>query len=355
MAMALSKTRYIGPTILFIIGFYFAAEFIPSLMSNVPSVLNPSMTTSIGTDIVVVLSVAIPILFLEYMIFAVPGAALVIGISRFFKAASYDMNIMTIGREFGGTRLIRRAATPALFSVASSEMLILFVTGLLNSYGVTEAAVLAGTGSSQMYLIILSLISSLIFMPIALLFFMPTWVLNDAGVVTHLREDKMKVRQPPDTQGVGRWAGGLLGGYAFIAFPLAMFTNHFYTPYIVNLQQLTPTNLFISFLWIVGLPLLVMAFILPVVGFNEAMQTRMKRRVWGIAKRLGATVIKKEKVEVAKRTRRPLAVEDIETVFLNEEKKEQEIILSAKRLKAQEKENEKKRKARAKKKKKNKK
>jgi cytochrome c-type biogenesis protein CcmH/NrfG len=98
-----------------------------------------------------------------------------------------------------------------------------------------------------------------------------------------------------------------------------------------------------------------MAFILPVVGFNEAMLPRMKRRVWSIAKRLGATVIKKEKVEVAKRTRRPLAVEDIETVFLNEEKKEQEIILSAKRLKAQEKENEKKKKARAKKRKKNKK
>ena len=348
--MALSKTRYIGPFILFIIGFYFAVELIPSLMSNVSSVMSPATGTSIGTDIVVILSVAIPVLFLEYLVFAVPGAALVIGVSRFFKAASYNMNIMTIGREFGGARLIRRAATPALFSVASSEMLILFVQTALSNFGVTVYSVEIATGSGQMYLLISSLISSLLFMPIALLFFMPTWILNDSGVVTHLREDKMKVRQPPDTQGVGRWAGGLLGGYAFIAFPIAVFTNHFYIPYLVELQPMTVSNLFVSFLWIIGLPLLVMAFILPVVGFNEAMLSRMKRRVWGVAKRLGATVIKKERVEVAKKTRRPLAVEDIETVFLNEEKKAEEIIISAKRLQAKEKANVKKQKARAKKK-----
>jgi hypothetical protein len=176
--------------------------------------------------VTIVLVLAVPILLVEYRILAAPGAAAFLYVSKVWKAASYEMNIMNIGKEFGSARLIRRAAPPALFSAASAGV---FQAGIIRFvFGPTEPAV--ATALQGQYNIMITLMGTLVFLPISLAFFMPTWVLNDAGIVTHLRADKMRVRQPPDTQGVGRWMGSMLGGYALIAYPLTMFNDHFYEP-----------------------------------------------------------------------------------------------------------------------------
>ncbi|MFX1266312.1 MAG: hypothetical protein ACFFH0_13080, partial [Promethearchaeota archaeon] len=91
--------------------------------------------------------------------------------------------------------------------------------------------------------------------------------------------------------------GNTLGGYALIAFPLAMFVTQFWEPYVVQMREPTTLNLLISFLWILGLPLLVMAFIMPVVALNEASQKRIRKQLTAYAVRLGATVVLKRKVE----------------------------------------------------------
>ncbi|RLI56082.1 MAG: hypothetical protein DRO87_08360 [Candidatus Thorarchaeota archaeon] len=127
--------------------------------------------------------------------------------------------------------------------------------------------------------IVISLMSSLVFMPIALLLFAPTWILNDAGVVTHLKSDTLDLRQCPDTQGVGRWIANMLGGYALLAFPITMFIVQFYEPIILPLLQdplsMTPDMVFynatVGFLRTFGLPFFVMAFILPVIMLSERM------------------------------------------------------------------------------------
>ncbi len=62
-------------------------------------------------------------------------------------------------------------------------------------------------------------------------------------------------------------------------------------------RPLTSDNLLISFLWILGLPLLVMAFIMPVVVLNEAYQMKIRRRLTRIAVRLGATAVRKPRIE----------------------------------------------------------
>jgi hypothetical protein len=231
----------------------------------------------------------LPILAVEYYLFAIPLASVFLFANRAVKAASYEMNIMNIGPVFGGRHMVRRAAAPALFSVASSTMLRDVVRVYL---GIADFP-----GDALMSQAALSLMSALIFMPIALLIFMPTWVLNDSGIVTHLKSSKLEVRQCPDTQGVGRWVSSIFGGYAMIAFPITMFTTYIYNPYVISHVVPTVPNLLGALTLVFGVPLFVMAFIVPVIVVNEHSQDKIRRKMGRLAIRLGATTIEKETIK----------------------------------------------------------
>jgi hypothetical protein len=136
---------------------------------------------------------------------------------------------------------------------------------------------------------------ALLMMPIALALFMPTWILNDAGIVSHLKKGQLEVRQCPDTEGVGKWFSSMLGGYSILAFPITMFIDHFFNPYIIQgyapyIPDIPIFNepIFTSFLWTAGIPLLVMSFMIPVVMLNEVAQRRAGNIIKRIAKPLGA-------------------------------------------------------------------
>lgn len=340
--MASSRVRYALPALFFAAGVWGAIQLIVDVTSTaaVSDILSV-WGGSAYEDILFVIVLGLPMLLLEYIGLAVPMAILFLVIAKAFKSASYEMNIMNIGAEFGGIRMVRRAATPALFSVSTSA----FLQGWIQSNWFSVTGTLT-TEDQLMYDLALSLIAALVFLIVALPLFTPTWVLNDAGIVTHLKSDKMKVRQCPDTQGVGRWVGNILGGYALIAFPIAMFITQFWEPYFVELSRpLTNTNLLISFLWILGLPLLVMAFIMPVVVLNEAYQKRIRRRLTRIAVRLGATVVLKEKIEKVEKpellTKRRRKKEDLGIL---ETQEVVEIVTSAKGVKTYKRKNGKKKK-----------
>ena len=290
--MVSSKVRYGLPSLFFVVGVWAAVQIIVGVTSAAET--SDILTVWGGSayeDIIFVIAVGLPILLLEYAGLAVPMAIVFLAIARNYKRASYEMNIMNIGTEFGGVRMIRRAVAPALFSVSTSEFLKGWIQSSVFALSDVPAAMTA------MYDISLTLIASLLFLVVALPLFSATWVLNDAGIVTHLKEDKMRIRQCPDMQGVGRWVGNTLGGYALIAFPLAMFVTQFWDPYVLQMREPTPSNLLTSFLWILGLPLLVMAFIMPVVAVNEVSQKRIRKRLTAYAVRLGATVVLKRRVE----------------------------------------------------------
>ena len=239
-------------------------------------------------DIIFVLGAAIPIIALEYFIIAVPLAVLFLIGNSAIKAAAYETNIMQIGEKFGGMRMIRRAAAPALFSVSTAGLLRGFFQGLL----------FAEVGPLDPYLEVLyiisaTLMSSLVIMPIALALFMPTWILNDAGIVNHLRKGQSEVRQCPDTEGVGRWYSSMLGGYSILAFPIVMFSEHFYEPYIQGGITPEPFSLFTSLIWTLGIPLLIMAFIVPVVMLNEIARRKTGGFIKRVARRMGAKEVGK--------------------------------------------------------------
>lgn len=316
--------RFAAPGLLFIVGFFVAFQLILMITESMPprNWFPEVMSQSLGYDILWVILLAIPILFLEYYLFAVPVAVLILLLTKVVKSKRYELNIMNISSNFGGAQMVRRAAIPALFSVALANLihdpLKAFVFGNYAPTGVI----------ASFFPIVTSLMSALLIMPVALLLFMPTWVLNDAGVVTHLKSDNLELRQCPDTQGVGRWISNMLGGYAILAFPITMFLLHFYDPLIVpllqgdiNLAIPAEANAFlftavVGFLWTLGLPFFVMAFIIPVIAFNEGMQSRSTIRILKLAKRLGAKIVRRERIQEIKRPTTVAAVEESANIEL---------------------------------------
>ena len=144
----------------------------------------------------------------------------------------------------------------------------------------------------------------------------------------YLKSDNMELRQCPDTQGVGRWISNMLGGYAILAFPITMFIAHFYDPLIfpllagdINLAIPAEANAFmfeaiVGFLWTLGLPFFVMAFIIPVIAFNEGMQSRSTIRILKLAKRLGAKIVRREQIQEIKRPTTVAAIEESANIEL---------------------------------------
>ncbi|MGY5880982.1 MAG: hypothetical protein RTV31_12070 [Candidatus Thorarchaeota archaeon] len=288
----MGRSRFLIPVIFAILGIVITILAIYQVTIDQASTdFFPFIEGSLYADIVFVLSAAIPIITLEYFIIAIPLAVLFLIGNSFIKAAAYETNIMEIGESFSGIRMIRRAAAPALFSASTAGILSGFFSDLL---------IVPPGDPSFLYRLGGTLMASLVIMPIALALFMPTWILNDSGIVNHLREGQMEVRQCPHTEGVGRWYSSMLGGYSILAFPIAMFSIHFLQPFLVTLLLPEVEVIIISLIWIVGIPMLIMAFIVPVIILNEVVGGKAGNFVKGFVKRIGAEVV--EKLQISKKS-----------------------------------------------------
>jgi hypothetical protein len=286
----MGRSRFLFPIIFAIVGIAATIFAIYWVTKDFPFLsFIPFLGGTLYTDILIVLGVAIPVIVLEYFIIAIPMAALMLFVHRLIKAAAFDTDIMHIGTNFGGMRILRRATLPALFSVSTAGL----VRGILSRYLFVNPSSIEEP-LKFLYPISTTLMGALLMMPIALALFMPTWILNDAGIVTHLKQGQLEVRHCPDTEGVGKWFNSMLGGYSILAFPIAMFMDHFFNPFVIqglNLYypgDLLRSPIFISFLWTAGIPLLVMSFVVPVVMLNEVAQSKAVNIIKRIARPLGA-------------------------------------------------------------------
>ncbi len=245
----------------------------------VPAIASERMTGDVWTILVAIL----PIILIEYMVLALPLTVFFIALNKVLKASAYEQNIMKLGDRFGVDRILRRAAIPALFAISYGQLSIY----LLGDYFLVPSAGLANEVeffSTPLF----AIVGAALILPLSLAFFMPTWLLNDSGIVIHLKEGHLKVRRCPDTEGVGRWYSNFLGGFSLIALPLSSIIHFFIQPYLVAGRALTPINVIVSVFWTIGLPLLMMAFVVPVVILNEVMLGFTTPRVQSIARHLGA-------------------------------------------------------------------
>ncbi|MGY5872643.1 MAG: hypothetical protein RTV72_10390 [Candidatus Thorarchaeota archaeon] len=284
----MGRSRFFIPLLFAIVGIAVTILAIYQVTFELPPVgFFTFIEGTLYTDIIIVLGAAIPIIIVEYLIIAIPLAVLFLIGNSFIKAAAYETNIMKIGESFGGIRMIRRAAAPALFSVSTAGI----VSGFFQALIFVE-----GGDPTLPYRLSATLMSSLVIMPIALALFMPTWILNDAGIVNHLRQGQLEVRQCPHTEGVGRWYSSMLGGYSILAFPVAMFSEHFFKPYIIGSEIPLLGPVLISLVWVIGIPMLIMAFIVPVIMLNELAGRKAGGFLQGFVKRIGADVVEKPQI-----------------------------------------------------------
>ena len=143
----------------------------------------------------------------------------------------------------------------------------------------------------------MAFLGAIIALTVAVAIYSPTWLLNDSGIVSHLKQGELDIRRPPDIEGVGKWFGGFISGFALLAYPITVIYKYvFFLPSVFAGVTAINYGLYIieSLLWIFGLPLLAMTYILPVVILNEILLPRTSRIIQGIARSLGASDITQE-------------------------------------------------------------
>jgi hypothetical protein len=235
-------------------------------------------------DVIILQLAVILITIIEFLILAIPLSYLFLIVNKIVRVSSYSQSIMKTGDNFGWLQILRRAVVPALLSVASGELAYNLLAGILFPDPPQNAIRNIG----QPYFAFSALIGSLILLPVALLFFIPTWILNDSGIISHLKPEQLNLRKCRDTIGVGSWFSNFLGGFSIIAIPISSFMQHFYKPYVEFEVALNTPNILVSFTWTIGLPLMAMAFLIPVIFLNELLTKWTRGYIQSFAKRLGA-------------------------------------------------------------------
>ncbi len=242
---------------------------------------------TLNFDINFLLMLLIPIFFLEFLILALPFAFFMLLGVKIFRVTTYTIDVMKIGHGFDWLRMMKRAVVPALFALSLGELVISLLQGVIfwiPTMTEGEARNIIPTLHP-----LLTMFGALIALAVSIALFAPTWILNDSGIVTHVKPKHLELRRCPDTEGVGRWYSNLIGGFGILAFPIAMFNRYFFQKFIVFGVNLNFWNVLISLGWTVGLPFMVIAFILPIVILNEFTIKWTGRTMQRIAKRVGAT------------------------------------------------------------------
>ena len=253
----------------------------------------------IAIDMITVMAIVLPIYFIEFILLAVPFAVMMILLNKLYRAKSYTQSVIPVGDRFGAARIIRRALVPALFALSFSEIMIQIFPDTILAVPVYPAEV-AYSGVVRLTEPLIWLLGALIAVVIAVPLYSPTWILNDSGIVTHLKKNELEMRRCPDTEGVGKWFGQYLTGFAILSYPVAIASK-----FIIVLPRLILERggtigldyIFESLVWIAGLPLIVMAFILPVIIMNELALHKTSSIVQGVARGFGAEDLRLEDVE----------------------------------------------------------
>ncbi len=239
----------------------------------------------IQADVNSLLILLIPAYFIGFFTLVIPMALLMILFNKVSRASTYELGVFTTGEGFSATKMIRRGIVPALFALSTGEILVNLLPNRV--FGVPTIA-----GDVDIFLRLFNplqtLLGSLFALVFGLVIFAPTWILNDSGIVGQVKSSHMSTRRCPDTEGIGRWFSNIFGGFAIFAYPITMIHRFFYVQYFVHGVQLNLLNLMISIFWIVGIPFLVMSFVLPFIILNELGLTWVRPKIHNFARRLGA-------------------------------------------------------------------
>ncbi len=304
--MVEGKNRFILPIAFIIAGVAIALYAVLRIMGTIGGPLSafdlvPVFDGRFSADLITIMAIVLPIYVIEFILLSVPVAAIMILLNKLYRAKSYTQSVIPVGDRFGASRIIRRALLPSVFALSFSEIILSLFPDYI--FAIPEyPAEVAYTTIVRTVEPLLWFMGALVALAFAIPIYAPTWLLNDSGIVTHLKRDELEMRRCPDTEGVGKWFSQYLSGFAILSYPVA--TAH---KFIIVLPSLILSRggtigldyIIESLVWIVGLPLLVMAFILPIIIINELVISRTSSIMKGFSRRLGASDLRLEDVEPA--------------------------------------------------------
>lgn len=291
-----NKNRFYIPIIFSFVGILATFIVAQNLSLNIADALPPSadfvraIEGPIQADVRTLLLVFLPVYLVVFMILTLPAALLIILINKISRTTTYDLGIFSTGEGFSAVRFLRRALVPSLFALSSAEIFLNLIPDWVFSipeYGTVPVDVFRG-----LYDPLQTILGALLALVAGIAIFAPTWILNDSGIVTQVKPYHMETRRCPDTEGIGRWFSNLVGGFAVLAYPITVFYRYFYLRYIIYGAALNLPNLLTSMFWIVGVPFLVMSFVLPFVILNEFGLSWTIPKIQGFARKLGAKDVK---------------------------------------------------------------
>jgi hypothetical protein len=302
--MSEGKGRFILPTAFTIVGVAIAAYAVLRIMGTIGGPLAAHdlvgpIEGGFTLDIISVMALVMPVYLLEFILLSVPFAAIMILLNKLYRAKSYTQSVIAVGDRFGATRIIRRALLPSVFALSFSEIALNFLPSAIIAVPEYPAEV-GYTTIVRTVEPVLWFIGALIALGVAIPIYSPTWLLNDSGIVSHLKQNELEIRRCPDTEGVGKWFSQYLSGFAILSYPLA--TAHKFIIVLPNLilsrgGTIGLDYIIESLVWIVGLPLLVMAFVMPIIILNELFLSRTSPVLKGVARSFGATELRLGDVE----------------------------------------------------------
>ena len=290
--MSNNNSRFIIPIIFSVMGMivtFWMTQFLAIGVLDVRSAydLVTAIDGSLSSDINFLLMILIPIFILEFLMLTLPFAFFMLLGVKVFRVATYNVDVMKIGQGFDWIRMMKRAVVPSLFALSLGELVISLLQGVIfwippMAEGETRAIVPSLHP-------LLTMLGAMIALVVSIALFAPTWILNDSGIVAHVKSKHLELRRCPDTEGVGRWYSNLIGGFGILAFPIAMFNRYFYQKFIVIGVNLNFGNVLVSLGWTVGLPFMVIAFILPIIILNELTIKWTRIVIQRTAKGMGAS------------------------------------------------------------------
>ena len=295
--MSDDNRRFIVPVLFSvagIIGAFWLSQGLTRIIGNaLPAYdLVEAVQGTIGTDVNFLLLILIPVLLVEFLVLTLPIAFFMLVGAKIFRLATYDIDVMSIGQGFDWIRIIKRSVVPALFALSLGELVFSLLQGFV--FVRPEGPAGDATVVVQNMHPLLTFLGGLLALVASVAIFAPSWLLNDSGIVAHVKKQHLELRRCPDTVGIGRWYSNLVGGFGILAFPITMFYRYFFLKF--QHVELTFQEVFISLIWIVGLPIMVMAFIIPLIIINELTIGRTSGVMKGIARRFGANQVQLQQI-----------------------------------------------------------
>ncbi len=259
------EKRFKAPLILSLLLIVYAFAFL--FIIGEEGDLIPLYPGGVTSDYILVIVIPIIIMILMYFVGHLI-AKIFIPIHKLMKLNRYDYFLIQPEKKLSGLKIIIRSFYPGLLAIN-----IAIYIALLGEY---NHLFYAGSGEPNLPAMI-EWIAIIIGVPIATFIITPIWILDSAGLMCSLDQDKYKNRVTPDIESVGRFYSTVFKGYVGISTVV----TYILIIYTFAQQGVTFGNYFIIFIDPFAL---ILYFVFLSLTLEAGMNNINKRLMKGIEK-----------------------------------------------------------------------